>query len=201
MVFLTLILLVMALGSSLVDLFQDPIFSLIAVLGAFAIGLLQGIILGRAILVRFPRLQNNVKKVSISLFILFLANALLSVPRFASPEKIDFSSLSQATSTGEAASIIFLIFGINTGFLAVLAISVTIMTLVLLKLTNISGISKGFVFFFSILILLFTGISRFTDLTPSSFEVFLYFLYQLGLTIGILAGTVRKIKPKKQELI
>jgi len=189
----------MALISSLVDLFQDPIFSLIAVLGAFGIGLLQGIILGRAILVRFPRLQNNVKKVSISLFVLFLANALLSVPRFASPEKIDFSSISQATSNGEVASIIFLIFGINTGFLAVLAISVTIMTLVLLKLTNISGISKVFVFFFSLLILVFTGISRFTDLTPSSFEVFLYFLYQLGLTIGILAGTVRKIKPKKQN--
>jgi hypothetical protein len=199
MVFSTLILLSMALISSLADLFQDPIFSLIAVLGAFGIGLLQGIILGRAILVRFPRLQNNVKKVSISLFVLFLANALLSVPRFASPEKIDFSSISQATSTGEVASIIFLILGINTGFLAVLAISVTIMTLVLLKLTNISGISKGFVFFFSILILVFTGISRFTDLTPSSFEVFLYFLYQFGLTIGILAGTVRKIKPKKQD--
>lgn len=199
MVFSTFILLSMALISSLVDLFQDPIFSLIAVLGAFGIGLLQGIILGRAILVRFPRLQNNVKKVSISLFVLFLANALLSVPRFASPEKIDFSSISQATSNGEVAAIIFLILGINTGFLAVLAISVTIMTLVLLKLTNISGKSKGFVFFFSILILVFTGISRFTDLTPSSFEVFLYFLYQLGLTIGILAGTVRKIKPKKQN--
>jgi hypothetical protein len=199
MVISTFILLSMALISSLVDLFQDPIFSLIAVLGAFGIGLLQGIILGRAILVRFPRLQNNVKKVSISLFVLFLANALLSVPRFASPEKIDFSSISQATSNGEVAAIIFLILGINTGFLAVLAISVTIMTLVLLKLTNISGKSKGFVFFFSILILVFTGISRFTDLTPSSFEVFLYFLYQLGLTIGILAGTVRKIKPKKQN--
>jgi hypothetical protein len=189
----------MALISYLEEIFQDPIFSLIAVLGAFGIGLLQGIILGRAILVRFPRLQNNVKKVSISLFVLFLANALLSVPRFASPEKIDFSSISQATSSGEVASIIFLIFGINTGFLAVLAISVTIMTLVLLKMTNIHGISKGFVFFFSLLILAFTGISRFTDLTPSSFEVFLYFLYQLGLTIGILVGTVRKIKPKKHQ--
>ena len=190
----------MALISPLVDIFYDPVFSLIAILGAFAIGLLQGIILGRAILIRFPRLQNNVKKVSISLFVLFFANAILSVPRFASPEKIDFSSISQATSTGEVASIIFLIFGINTGFLAVLAISVTVMTLVLLKMTHISGISKGFVLFFSLLILLFTGLSRFTDLTPSTFEVFLYFLYQLGLTIGILAGTVRKIKPKKQDL-
>ena len=193
-------MIVLALIPFFSDIFLDPIFSLVAVLGAFAIGLLQGIILGRAILIRFPRLQNNLKKVSISLFVLFLANAILSVPRFASPEKIDLSSVSQATSSGEVASLIFLILGINTGFLAVLAISVTIMTLVLLKFTNLRGYSKGFVIFFSLLILVLTGLSRFTDLTPSTFEVFLYFLYQLGLTIGILAGTVRKIKPKNQNL-
>jgi hypothetical protein len=190
----------MALIPFLVDIFQDPVFSLVAILSAFGIGLLQGIILGRAILLRFPRLQNNVKKVSVSLFVLFLANAILSVPRFASPEKIDFSSIPSSASFPELASIIFLIFGVNTGFLAVLAISVTIMTLVLLKMTSIHGVAKVFVFFFSILILLLTGLSRFTDLTPSSFEVLLYFLYQLGLTIGILAGTVRKIKPKTQDL-
>jgi hypothetical protein len=190
----------MALIPFLVDIFQDPVFSLVAILSAFGIGLLQGIILGRAILLRFPRLQNNVKKVSVSLFVLFLANAILSVPRFASPEKIDFSSIPSSASFPELASIIFLIFGVNTGFLAVLAISVTIMTLVLLKMTSIHGVAKVFVFFFSILILLLTGLSRFTDLTPSSFEVLLYFLYQMGLTIGILAGTVRKIKPKTQDL-
>ena len=189
----------MALIESLVEVFQDPIFSIAGIIIAFGIGLLQGIILGRALLIRFPRIQNNVKKISISLFVLFLANAILSVPRFASPEKIDFSSISQATSNGEIASLIFLIFGINTGFLAVLAISVTLMSLVLLKLTNLHGIAKGFVFFFSLLILVLTGLSRFTDLTPSSFEVLLYFLYQLGLTIGILVGTVRKIKPKPIE--
>jgi len=189
----------MALIPFLVDIFQDPIFSIIAVLGAFGIGIFQGIILGRAILVRFPRLQNHVKTVSISLFIIFLINAILSVPRFASPEKIDLSNLS-AGSTSEVASLLFLIFGMNTGFLTVLAISVTVMTFVLLKFTNIHGIAKAFVFFFSVLILLLTGLSRFTDLTPSTFEVLLYFLYQLGITIGILAGTIRKIKPKKIDL-
>jgi len=189
----------MALIPFLVDIFQDPIFSIIAVLGAFGIGIFQGIILGRAILVKFPRLQNHVKTVSISLFIVFLINAILSVPRFASPEKIDLSNLS-AGSTGEVASLLFLIFGMNTGFLTVLAISVTVMTFVLLKFTNIHGIAKAFVFFFSVLILLLTGLSRFTDLTPSTFEVLLYFLYQLGITIGILAGTIRKIKPKKIDL-
>ena len=189
----------MALIQILVDIFQDPVIQLIAVLSAFGIGIFQGIILGRAILVRFPRLQNYVKTVSITLFILFLANAILSVPRFSSPEKIDLSNLSVG-SASEVTSSIFLIFGMNTGFLTVLAISFTVMTFVLLKYTNIRGISKAFVFILSALILLLTGLSRFTDLTPSSFEVLLYFLYQLGITIGILAGTIRKIKPKKLDL-
>ncbi len=197
---MSILILTMALVPFLSDIFTDPVFSLVGISVAFAIGLLQGIILGKAILLRFPRLQNNLKKVSISLFVLFLINAILSVPRFASPEKIDLSSISQATSSGEVASLLFLILGINTGFLAVLAISVTVMTLILLKMSPIHGVSKIFVIFFSIVILAFTGLSRFTDLTPSTFEVFLYFLYQMGLTIGILAGTIRKVKPKKPDL-
>lgn len=188
----------MALIPFLVDIFQDPFFSMVSVLGAFGIGLFQGNVLGRAILVRFPRLQNHLKTVSVTLFILFLINAILSVPRFASTEKITLSNLS-AANPSEIASTIFLIFGMNTGFLTVLAISITVMTFVLLKFINLHGLTKGFVFFFSIIFLLLTGLSRFTDLTPSTFEVLLYFLYQLGITIGILAGTIRKIKPKKLE--
>lgn len=186
----------MALISFLVDIFKDPLIQLIAVLGVFAVGLIQGIIIGRSILVRFPRLQNHVKTVSITLFILFLTNAILSVPRFASTEKIDLFNL-PAANTGEITSSLFLIFGMNTGFLTILAISVTVMTFVLLKFTNLNGILKIFVLFSSFLLLLLTGLSRLTDLTPSTFEVLLYFLYQLGFTIGILAGTIRKIKPKK----
>jgi len=189
----------MALIPLLVDFFQNPIIQIITVLSAFGIGLFQGIILGRAILVRFPRLQNHVKTVSVTLFVLFLINTIMSVPRFASPEKISLSNLS-ANSPGEIASGLFLIFGMNTGFLTVLAISVTVMSFVVLKFTSLNGITKAFVFFFSALLLILTGISRFTDLTPSTFEVLLYFLYQLGITIGILAGSIRKIKPKKLDL-
>ncbi len=90
----------MALIPFFVDIFQDPVFQLIFVLASFGIGLFQGIVLGRAILVRFPRLQNHVKTVSISLFVLFLINAILSVPRFASPDKTSLSNLS-ANSFGE----------------------------------------------------------------------------------------------------
>ena len=123
----------------------------------------------------------------------------MSVPRFASPEKIDLFNLS-ATNSEELASLFFLVFGMSAGFLTILAISVTVMTFVLLKFTNIHGVAKGFVFLFSALLLLFTALSRFTDLTPSSFEVLLYFLYQLGITIGILIGTFRKIKPRKLDM-
>jgi hypothetical protein len=74
------------------------------------------------------------------------------------------------------------------------------MSFVVLKFTNLDGMTKGFVFFFSAFILILTGVSRFTDFTPSSFEVLLYFLYQMGITIGILMGSIRKIKPKKLNL-
>jgi len=186
----------MTLAPFLDDIFQDPIFSVTAILASFGIGIWQGNILGRAILLRFPKLQDHAKMVSVSLFFLFLMNAIISVPRFASPEKIQISSLFQTTSTTDFLSLLFIIFGVNTGFLAVLAVSVTIMTLVLLKMTQLHGVSKVFVFFFSLLVLGLTILSRFTDLTPSTFEVFLYFLYQLGITIGIVVGSARKIKNK-----
>lgn len=189
----------MALSPFLAEVFQNPIFSVIAILSAFGIGIFQGIILGKAILLRFPRLQNHVKTVSISLFFLFLVNAIFSVPRFASPEKIDLSNVFESSNPEELTSLVFLVFGMNAGFLAVLAISITVMTFVLLKFTTLHGATKIFVFFFSLLILLLTGISRFTDLTPSTFEVFLYFLYHLGITIGVLAGSARKIKSKKLD--
>ena len=189
----------MALIPILVDIFNDPLIQLIVILSIFTIGLSQGIILGRAILLRFPRLQNHVKTVSVTLFILFLINAILSVPRFQSPEKIDLTNLSVA-NPGDVISSLFLVFGMNTGFLTVLAISIMVMTFVILKFTNLHGIVKGFIFFFSALLLVFTALSRFTDLTPSTFEVLLYFLYQLGITIGILMGTIRKIKPKTLDL-
>ena len=82
----------MALFPILIESFNDPLIQLIVILSTFGIGLSQGIILGRAILVRFPRLQNHVKTVSVTLFILFLINAILSVPRFQSPDKIDLTN-------------------------------------------------------------------------------------------------------------
>ncbi len=78
----------------LIKSFTDPIIQLIVILCTLGVGLSQGIILGRAILHRFPRLQNHLKTVSVTLFIIFLINSILSVPRFQSPEKIDLVNLS-----------------------------------------------------------------------------------------------------------
>ena len=182
--------------SSILQIFQDPIFDIVIIVISAGIGIAQGHILGRAILLKFPRVQNNAKKISIGLFFLFLINAVLSVPRFASPEKIELSKIFEATSSGEIASIVFTILGVNTGFLAVLAISVTVISLLLLRSTKVSGAKRFFVIFVSLFILMLTAFSRFTDYTPSNFEVFLYFLYQLGVTIGIVIGTARKLKNK-----
>ena len=95
----------MALVPFLIDAFQNPVFLISAVLTALGIGLSQGIILGCAILIRFPSLQNHAKTVSLSLFTLFLINAILSVPRFASPEKINLSSLSESSSQDFASTL------------------------------------------------------------------------------------------------
>ena len=97
----------MALIPILVDFLDDPLIQLIVVSLTFGIGLLQGVILGRAILQRFPRLQNHVKTVSVTLFVLFLINAVLSVPRFQSPEKIDLTNLSVANPADVISSIFF----------------------------------------------------------------------------------------------
>ena len=125
---------------------------------------------------------------------MFLINAIISVPRFASPEKIVIGDIFEATSRGEFFSVLFTVFGVNTGFLAVLAFSVTIITLVLLRLTHLRGRNRIFIVFFSLVILAVTAISRFTNYTPTAFETFLYFLYQLGFTIGIAIGSFRRIK-------
>lgn len=186
----------------ILQIFQNQILPIAIIVGSFGIGITQGNILGRAILKKFPRIQNNAKKISVGLFFVFLINAILSVPRFASPEKIELSKIFEISNTGEIASIIFTILGINTGFLAVLAISVTVITLILMRSTQIDGPKKIFVILVSVFILAVTAFSRFTDYTPSNFEVFLYFLYQLGVTIGIVLGTARKLKNKlpKDEL-
>ena len=75
----------MALIPIVAEYFNDPLIQLIVILSTVVIGLSQGFFLGEAILLRFTKIQNNLKTVSRSLFILFFINNVLSVPRFHSP--------------------------------------------------------------------------------------------------------------------
>ena len=111
-------------------------------------------ILGRAMLLKFPRVQNNAKKISVGLFFLFLIKMQYLAFRDLPPlKRSSYQRFLKATSSGEIASIVFTILGVNTGFLAVLAISVTVISLLLLRSTKISGGKRAFVILVSLFIL------------------------------------------------
>lgn len=169
---------------------EYPIFAIMAIGGSVFVGLLQGWILGRAVSTRFGSARRHAWLFSTGLLILFLANAAISLPRFASPDKIRFSTLLEANDPEIFADSLFTLLGVGTGFLAVFAISVTVLSLILLRMAPIRGISKAFVIIVSSLVMVLTVESRFTYLSPSTLEVLLYFMYQSGVAVGIFVGTI-----------
>ncbi len=181
----------MSLVPFLEEAWEFPIFSIIAIGGAVVVGLVQGRVLGKAITARFARIRRHAWISSIGLLVLFLSNALISLPRFSSPDKIRISDLFASTDPQAFAETLFTLMGVGTGFLAIFAISVTVMSLLLLRLAPIRGASKAFVIIVSSLVMLLTILSRFTYLSPSNLEVVLFFLYQIGITAGIFIWTLR----------
>ncbi len=181
----------MALVPFLDEPLQFPIFAVIAIGGSAFVGLVQGLILGKAVALRFSRVRRHARISSVGLLVLFLANALISLPRFASPDEIRLSALFASAEPEAFADALFTLLGVGTGFLAVFAISVTVLSLVLLRMAPIRGASKAFVIIVSALVILLTAAARFTYLSPSNLEVLLYFVYQLGITAGIFMGTIR----------
>ena len=181
----------MALVPFLAEALEFPLFAITAIGGSAFVGLVQGLILGKAITLRFSRVRRHARLFSVGLLVLFLVNAVISLPRFASPEEIRLSTLFASAEPGAFADALFTLLGVGTGFLAVLAISVTVLSLVLLRMAPIRGASKAFVVIVSALVLLLMAAARFTYLSPSNLEVMLYFMYQLGMTAGIFLGTIR----------
>lgn len=181
----------MALVPFLAEAFEFPIFAIIAIGGSAFVGLVQGVILGRAISRRFARVRQHARIAAVGLLILFLANAVISLPRFSSPDKIRLSEILAVGEPQALADALFTLLGVGTGFLAVLAISVTVVSLVMLRMGTVRGASRAFVIIVSALVLALTAAARLTYLTPSSFEVLLYFMYQMGITAGIFWGTIR----------
>ena len=56
---------------AIIDFLQNPFIVVSIIVGAFGIGITHGYILGKAILLRFPKLQNHAKKVAVGFFFLF----------------------------------------------------------------------------------------------------------------------------------
>lgn len=181
----------MALVPFLDEPLTYPIFAIIALGGSSFAGLLQGWILGKAVSARFGVVRRHAVPFSAGLLMLFLANAMISLPRFSSPDKIRISTLLESAEPGALADAFFTLLGVGTGFLAIFAISVTVISLVLLRMAPIRGAAKAFVIVVSALAMLLTAASRFTYLSPSGLEVLLYFAYQLAIAAGIFIGTVR----------
>ena len=181
----------MALVPFLDEALTYPIFSIIAMGGAAFVGLLHGYIIGKAIVSRFDIVYRHAKPFSILFGILFLANALLSLPRFSSPDKIRLSVLFDSAEPSVFVDLMFDLIGVGSGLIAVLAISLTVLSLILLKIAPIRGAAKAFAIIVSGLVLVLTVEARFTYLSPSSFEILLYFMYQISVVAGVIVGIIR----------
>lgn len=205
--YFSILFLPLLLFTPLASLIQQTINYLLTVATEFAlvsyavvagIGIMQGIILGKAIMQRFPYVQNHSRFSSIALSVLFGTNSLISTMKFAQPEKIDLSALSTITSEKFLASILQMI-GLNVGYGSIVFFSITVTILLLLKVAKLRGVSRVFVLAISILIVPITIVLRLSDYKPDTFQIFLYMLYQVGITAGIMWATGRKIEHAQES--
>ncbi len=158
-----------------------------------AIGVTQGLIIGEAVVERFPRMLSNARLTSILLFVLFAANAVVSIMKFAQPDKITISQIFASQTPHELVSVILQLIGLYAGPVTIIAFSTTLLILILLKFTTLKAKGRTFVFSIGVIMIIITTIIKFSDYKPSSFEIFLYMLYQAGITGGIIWGTRRRL--------
>jgi len=161
-----------------------------------AIGITQGRIISEAIVERFPRMLSNARLTSVLLFLLFVANAVVSVMKFTQPDKITLSQIFASQTPRELVSIILQLIGLYAGPVTIIAFSTTLLILILLKFTTLKAKSGAFVFSIGIIMIVITAIIKVSDYKPTSFEIFLYMLYQAGVTGGIIWGTRRRLYSK-----
>ena len=166
----------------------------------FGVGLLQGAILARGIRKRFPKLKKYAKAISIILLILFAINASGNISKFADPSKVEMSGF-EITQTPEGAfTMIVDLLGLNAGVLAVVGIFITISLILIFKFADIPPIARYFIFTISVIVLIVSLLGKFTDYVPTVFQIILYSIYQLGLTIGMFLVMRRKVNDQLEEL-
>ena len=156
------------------------------------IGLLQGAILGRGVRNRFPSFRKHARAVSLSLLALFSANAVFGVLKFAEPEKLSMSEFIIPTTTDEAFMLILDLVGVNTGVVTVIATFISITLIIFLIFADIPNIARYFIFVLSSIVLIVSLLGKFTDFVPTTFQVWIYAIYQTGITLGIFFVTRRK---------
>ena len=164
------------------------------------VGLLQGAILARGIRRKFPKLKKYAKGISIILLILFAINASGNISKFADPSKISVTEFEIPQTPEGAFTVIIDLLGLNAGVLAVIGIFVTISLILIFKFADISPIARYFIFTISVIVLIVSLLGRFTDYVPTVFQIILYSIYQLGLTIGVFLVMRRKVKDSLEEL-
>ena len=166
----------------------------------FGIGLLQGSILARGIRKKFPRLKKYAKGISIILLILFAINASGNISKFAEPTKVSVTEFEIPETPEGVFTILINLLGLNAGVIAVIGIFVTISLILIFKFADISPIARYFIFTISIIVLIVSLLGKFTDYVPTVFQIILYSIYQLGLTIGMFLVMRRKIDDQLKEL-
>lgn len=163
-----------------------------------SIGLLQGSMVARGIRNRFPSVRAHTRIASIVLLIVFSLNALFSIVQFATIEKIDFDSANQIDSFENVASFTASVFGIDGGFLSIVAVSVTLVLTLLFRFTELAKIVRYFVLIISVIMLLVAFVGRIGGYTPTEFHVAMYALYHVGLVSGVYL-VMRRRKPTTDD--
>ena len=156
------------------------------------IGLLQGVIMGRGIRNRFPSIKKHAQLVSTILLALFSFNAIFSVLKFAELIKFSTSNFNFPSTIDEVFSLILNIAGINAGVGTVIATFISVTLIILFRFADIHNIARIFIFVLSSIVLIVSLLGKFTDFVPTTFQVWLYAIYQAGITLGIFFVTRRK---------
>ena len=166
----------------------------------FGVGLLQGAILARGIRKRFPKLKKYAKAISIILLILFAINASGNISKFADPSKVEMNGFKIPQTPEGAFTMIVDLLGLNAGVLAVVGIFITISLILIFKFADIPPIARYFIFTISVIVLIVSLLGKFTDYVQTVFQIILYSIYQLGLTIGMFLVMRRKVNDELEEL-
>jgi hypothetical protein len=168
-------------------------FSFVTYPTVIAIGVTQGLILGEAITDRFPKMQYRTRLALISLFLLFTTHAIVSVIKFAYPEKINISQIFTSPTLDQLLTMTLKVVGLNAGIGAVIAFSITLIILILMRLTGLKGYRSAFLITISIIMIIIVSTVRLSDYKPTGFEIFLYMLYQGAVTGGVIWGMRRRL--------